>query len=165
VSSGFANTSHGSRALGNTTTGKRNTAVGATAGNAVTTGSHNIFLGADVIGTAADANTMRLGLPFNASTGEGQTRTFVAGVAGTVLTTPAVQVFIDANGQLGTLTPPVASGTGTTPAPLSLQEAQEQQAINAAHEATINELKAANAELRARLARLEALVVAGPRRR
>ncbi len=92
-------------------------------------------------------------------------QTFIAGIHGTQLTAPAVQVFIDANGQLGTLTPPVASGSGTTPAPLALQDAQEQQAINAAHEATINELKTANAELRARLARLEALVVAGPRRR
>jgi hypothetical protein len=110
--------------------------LGDRAGFNAVAGSYNVFLGAEV-----------------------------TGIHGTQLTGPAVQVFVDASGQLGTLTPPMASGTGTTPAPLALQQAQDQQAINAAHEATINELKTANAELGARLARLEALVVAGSRRR
>ncbi len=92
-------------------------------------------------GHAADTNTIRLGLPYSGVIG--QNRTFIAGIHGTQLTGPAVQVFVDANGQLGTLTAPVASGTGTTPAPLALeQQVQDQQA-------TI-------ADLRARLARLEA---------
>jgi hypothetical protein len=53
-----------------------NTAVGTNAGRD-TTGSHNIYMGADVAGTATDANTMRLGLPFDATTGAGQNKTFM----------------------------------------------------------------------------------------
>jgi hypothetical protein len=79
---------------------------------------------------------------------------------------PAVQVYGDANGQLGTLTPPMASGSGSVPVSFALPQVQ----------AAVVELRAANAELRqrsqaqqatiddlrARLARLEA---AGTRRR
>jgi hypothetical protein len=46
--------------------------------------------------TATDANTMRLGLPFNTAPGAGQTKTFVAGIAGTVLTTPPAAPRADA---------------------------------------------------------------------
>ncbi len=70
-----------------------------------------------------------------------------------------VQVFIDANGQLGTLTPPAASGTGMMLAPFALEaQLREQQAINTEQQDTI-------ASLRVRLARLEALVQAASRRR
>ncbi len=140
---GTANTAVGVQALWANTTGNGNAALGANAGVLATTGSYNVFLGAYVNGTAADTNTIRIGLPYDAGTGVGQNQTFIAGIHGTQLAGPAVPVFVDANGQLGTLTPPVASGTGTTPAPLALdQQVQEQQA-------TI-------ADLRARLARLEA---------
>jgi hypothetical protein len=120
-------------------------------GASLSTGSHNIYVGADVTGTAADANTMRLGLPYDSGTGVGQSQTFIAGIHGTQLTGPAVQVFIDANGQLGTLTPPIASGSGSVPVSFALpQQVQAQQA-------TIDSLLA-------RIARLEAEVRA-PRRR
>ncbi len=138
---GRANTAIGLNTLYSNTTGQWNAAVGYRAGFSATTGTYNLFLGADVTGTAADTNTIRIGLPY--SGGVGQNRTFIAGIDGTQLTGPAVQVFVDANGQLGTLTPPIASGTGTTAAPLALeQQVQAQQAIIE--------------DLLARLARLEA---------
>jgi hypothetical protein len=155
---GTSNTASGMQALF-FTTGSANTAVGANAGAANTTGSHNIYVGAEVGGTSGDANTMRLGLPFNATTGAGQSKTFVAGIAGTVLTTPAVPVFVDANGQLGTLTPPPIVGTvngGVTTGAAPRVDALEQQ---------LDEQRRLNAALQARLARLEAQVANLVRRR
>jgi hypothetical protein len=42
---------------------------------------------------------MRLGLPYDSGTGAGQSETLIAGMHGTRLTRPAVQVFVDASGQ------------------------------------------------------------------
>jgi hypothetical protein len=158
VSNGSGNTSSGYRSLFNTTTGDGNTAVGNRAGENNTTGSHNIFLGADVVGSAADANTLRLGLPFDGATGAGQNRAFIAGVAGTVLTTPAVQVFVDANGQLGTLVPPPI--TGTIDGALSANPRPD-----AAVQQELVEQRALIARLLARVAALEAQAAARPSRR
>jgi hypothetical protein len=58
---------------------------------------------------------MRLGLPFIAANGIGQNRTFIAGVVGTVLTNPAVPIYIDGNGQLGTLVPGPIQGSVDAP--------------------------------------------------
>jgi hypothetical protein len=154
---GAGNTALGAAALGAATTGARNVAIGANAGTATTTASDNIFVGADVTGTATDANTIRIGLPFNAGTG--QNKTFIAGITGTVLTTPAVQVFVDANGQLGTLTAPPIVGAidegvtpGATPREAALLgEVQAQRSLIAG--------------LQARLATLEAQVATLVRRR
>ena len=129
--------------------------MGLNAGLFATTGSYNVFLGAGVSGTSSDTNTMRLGLPYDSASGVGQNQTFIAGVVGTVLTTPAVQVFIDANGQLGTLTPPVVTGTGTV-GPLSAPSASLQQQ---------GEQQATVVDLRARVARLETLGKALARQR
>ncbi len=107
---GNQNTASGGAALYSNTTGSGNAALGYAAGTNATSGSYNVFLGADVVGTAADTNTIRIGLPY--SGGVGQNQTFIAGIHGTQLTGPAMQVFIDANGQLGTLTPPIATGQG-----------------------------------------------------
>jgi hypothetical protein len=101
---------------------------------------------------------MRLGLPFDVGTGTGQNRTFVAGVAGTVLTTPAVQVFIDANGQLGTLVP--APFTGTIDSPLNTNPRPDSAVLQA-----LAEQRALIAELRQRVATLEAQIAARPARR
>jgi hypothetical protein len=150
---GSGNTGSGYRALFNTTSGTNNTAVGLDAGVGNTTGSENIYLGANVQGGAADANTTRIGQPYNATSGAGQNKVFVAGIAGTVLATPAVQVFVDANGQLGTLVPAPITGTidGTvSPGAVDQRLAEQDKTI---------------AELRARLARLEALLAARPGRR
>ena len=146
---GQSNTAIGDQALRSNTTGELNAALGSTAGFNAPTGSYNVFLGAEVRGTAADTNTIRIGLPYNGSAG--QNKTFIAGIYGTQLTGPAVQVFIDANGQLGTLTAGVQSGTIDVPISQLEQQVRDQQAA-------IN-------DLRARLARLEALVVASAGRK
>jgi hypothetical protein len=155
---GTRNTASGLWALLSSTTGDNNTAVGISAGANATTGSHNVYLGADVVGTAADANTMRLGLPF--SGGAGQSRTFIAGIHGTQLTGPAVQVFVDANGQLGTLTPPVATGTISGGIGTFAQAEGEASATIVALRRQVEQLQVADAELRARLVKLEALLQA-----
>lgn len=157
TTSGTSNTASGYRALSFNTTGARNTAVGSDAGLANATGSDNIYLGANVTGTATDANTLRLGLPFNVATNQGQTKTFIAGVAGTVLTTPAVQVFIDANGQLGTLVP--APFTGTINQPINTNPRPDAALLQA-----LDEQRALIATLTARIAALEAKVARPSRR-
>lgn len=156
---GWANTGYGRSALYSNTTGHSNTAVGDNAGYQSTTGSYNIYLGAEIPGAAGESNTMRLGLPYDSGTGKGQNRTFVAGVHGTVLTGPAVQVFVDANGQLGTLVPPAGTGTGT----ISIGAAQPYRTADLAQRLRTEEARnlvqqAEIADLRARLAQLERLV-------
>ena len=99
---GGNNTAIGRDALGSST-GSSNVAVGENAGSSVTSGSYNVHLGAGVTGASNDTNTIRIGA--------GQNQTFIAGIYGTQLTGPANQVFVDANGQLGTLTPGIATGT------------------------------------------------------
>jgi hypothetical protein len=90
---GANNTAIGSLAL-NGATGNSNIAVGAFAGASVTTGDNNIHVGHP--GTAADADTIRLG--------QSQSQTFVAGIFGaTVDAGSGVPVLVDANGQLGTI--------------------------------------------------------------
>jgi Chaperone of endosialidase len=86
---GRINTAVGYQALV-LSTGNRNIAVGANAGVALTNGNRNIYLGNP--GVTSESTTMRLG--------NAQTRTFIAGVSGTVVT--GSTVLIDANGQLGT---------------------------------------------------------------
>jgi hypothetical protein len=141
-STGFGNTAVGMASLFNNTTGSDNVAIGYNAGVEATTGSFNVFVGSEVRGAADDAHTIRIGLPYDPTAGQGQNRTFVAGVHGTALTGPAVPVFVDANGQLGTLTPAVVSGpVGQGVTPLHQQ---------------LEEQRAANAELRRRLAQVEA---------
>ncbi len=143
---GSQNTAVGQWALLANSTGSLNTAVGYRAGAAATTGWSNIFIGSGVAGTAADANTIRIGFPYDGT--NGQNKTFIAGIRGTQLTGSAVQVFIDANGQLGTVTPGVQSGTGTASVSQLQQQLQDQQT-------TI-------ADLRARLTKLEALLARAP---
>jgi hypothetical protein len=95
---GNYNTASGGNALGNNTTGANNTALGYNAGFFATTGNYNLFIGANVAGTAADTNTIRIGLPYTA--GAGQNQTFIAGINGTQITN-GLPVVVDANGQLG----------------------------------------------------------------
>jgi hypothetical protein len=91
---GGANTAIGYAALYNAT-GGGNIALGDLAGVDVTTGSSNILIGNR--GVAPDAATTRIGSEF-------QTRTFVAAIRGvTTGVADAVNVVIDSNGQLGTI--------------------------------------------------------------
>ena len=77
--------------MGNTT-GSNNIVVGQFAGFNLTSGSDNIYLGAvNAAAPATESKTMRLG--------EGQTSTFVAGIAGTPLS--GSQVVVTSTGQLG----------------------------------------------------------------
>ena len=176
---GTNNTAIGHTALQSSTTGGANVAVGNSAGYNATTGSYNVFLGAAVQGTAADTNTIRIGLPY--SGGVGQNKTLVAGIYNTGLdASNGVQiVWVDKNGQLGTLMQPASAGGGavTVPPPASSQSqavappalpgamdqlsrtVQDQRAVNAELLGLLQEQQAVIAELRARLARLEALSV------
>jgi hypothetical protein len=91
---GWSNAAFGDSSLWANTTGSYNIAIGPSAGNALTTGDNNIAIGNS--GIAAEGNTIRIGT--------GQTRTFIAGVRGvTTGAANAIPVFIDSNGQLGTI--------------------------------------------------------------
>jgi len=92
--SGNNNTGVGYFALLNNTTGNQNIALGNFAGSNLTTGNNNIDIGNQ--GVANESNTIRIG------TFGTHTATYIAGVIGK--TTPrGVPVFINANGQLGTV--------------------------------------------------------------
>jgi len=95
---GFRNTGAGINSLGSVTTGGRNTAFGAAAGSGITTGSDNIVIGAQNPGQAAENGVIRIG------NGAFQKKAFIAGVSGvTTGLNGATAVFVDANGQLGTI--------------------------------------------------------------
>ena len=93
---GHDNTAEGSLALAYNTIGSSNIALGSNAGRNLTTGSNNIDIGANVLGNAADANTIRIGKPGT------QQKTFIAGIYGKTVN-GGVGVFINSNGQLGTV--------------------------------------------------------------
>ena len=95
LSSGNGNTAIGRGTL-SATTGDGNTALGANAGNALTTGVNNIDIGFDVIGAAADSNTIRIG-------NTNIIATFIRGISGATAAGGAA-VFVASNGQLGTMT-------------------------------------------------------------
>lgn len=94
---GNYNTAVGHEAMFNNDSGYRNVALGFQAGYAVT-GSDNITIGAQNMGKATENGVTRIG---NKSY---QAKAFIAGISGvkTGLAT-AKTVFIDANGQLGTI--------------------------------------------------------------
>lgn len=94
---GLSNTAVGQAALFNNDSGYRNVALGFQAGFAVT-GSDNITIGTFTQGKAAENGVIRIG------TKSYQSKAFIAGISGvkTGLAT-AKTVFIDANGQLGTI--------------------------------------------------------------
>ncbi len=90
---GSNNTALGSNALGNAS-GSGNIGVGFLAGTNITSGSNNIDIGNRAPGN--ESNTIRIGSTT-------QTAAFLAGVNG-VTVSSGTQVFIDSNGQLGTVT-------------------------------------------------------------
>jgi Chaperone of endosialidase len=94
---GSANTAIGTGALGSNTTGNGNIAVGSAAGHALTTGNQNIVIG-NPNAVAGESNTMRIGNSIS------QTRAFIAGIRGVATgNNDAVNVVIDSDGQLGTV--------------------------------------------------------------
>ncbi len=92
---GGYNTAVGRDALSGNTGGGQNIAIGQLAGSAVTTGNWNIHIGNQ--GVSGDGNTIRVG-------DNNHSRAFVAGIRGvTTGANNAINVVIDGNGQLGTL--------------------------------------------------------------
>src|SRR5262249_13549277 len=80
------------------TTGNNNTAIGSIAGFSVT-GDNNIDIGYQAgppFSQGGESNTIRIGNGSN-------NRTFIAGISGVATGLPGAAVFVDANGQLGTL--------------------------------------------------------------
>lgn len=95
---GDGNTAIGTGALGSNTTGNSNVAIGNFAGNALTTGNHNILIGNSTAGVAGESDTIRIGNDIS------QTRAFISGVRGVATgNNDAVNVVIDSDGQLGTI--------------------------------------------------------------
>jgi hypothetical protein len=95
---GRQNTATGVGALKNSSTSVRNVALGYQAGFAITTGSDNIIIGAGNRGKEVDAGTTRIG------SDTFQKKTFIAGIRGVKTgLADATAVFIDGNGQLGTI--------------------------------------------------------------
>jgi hypothetical protein len=90
---GGSNTGVGSNALATNSTGTGNIALGYFAGSLISSGSNNIDIGNSAPGNESD--TIRVG--------NTQTSAYLAGVSG-VTVASGVQVYIDSNGQLGTLT-------------------------------------------------------------
>ena len=98
LTTGNNNTASGSYALYKNTTGYRNVAFGYNAGYAITTGSDNIILGAANQGVAAENGVIRIGNKTY------QKKAFIAGIRGvTTGSATASTVFVDVNGQLGTI--------------------------------------------------------------
>ena len=94
---GSANTAIGTGALGSNTTGNGNIAVGSAAGHDLTTGNQNIVIG-NPTAVAGESNTIRIGGSLS------QTRAFIAGIRGVATgNNDAVNVVIDSDGQLGTV--------------------------------------------------------------
>jgi hypothetical protein len=89
---GSFNTANGYQALFNNTTGNFNIALGRNAGASLTTGDSNIDIGN--LGVAGESATIRIG--------DGQTKTFIAGISGATVAS-GVGVIIGSNGQLGTV--------------------------------------------------------------
>ena len=94
---GGGNTAIGTGALGSNATGNGNIAVGSAAGHDLTTGNQDIVIG-NPNAVAGESNTIRIGGSLS------QTRAFIAGIRGVATgNNDAVNVVIDSDGQLGTV--------------------------------------------------------------
>lgn len=162
TTTGSFNTAVGEGSLNQNTVGVSNVALGMNAGLTPTQGSWNIFLGASVTGGSGDVNTIRLGLPYNITTGAGQNQTFIAGIFGTQLSGDVRVVVIDQNGRLGT-SAARASMPGVVPGQpgetLALQ-ARSASSASTLERRELDTQRAAIANLQRHIERLEALVVA-----
>ena len=112
-----------------------------------------------MIGDLPDTNTIRVGLPYDNSTAVGQNRTFIAGISGTQVHGDSATVVINADGQLGVSEPRPGLPTHPVP-PMSTQATKELASL----QQQVREQQSTIADLRARLAQLEALVIRKARR-
>jgi Chaperone of endosialidase len=115
---GYENIAMGSQALGGNTTGHDNIAMGIRAlccsnkggsfniaigyGAGILSGDGNIDIGFDVGGVLSESNTLRIGTT-DPALGPGVNRAFIGGIYGVPTGLPGAAVFVDANGQLGTM--------------------------------------------------------------
>jgi hypothetical protein len=97
--SGIQNTASGVHALAANTTGSNNIAEGYHAGYNLTTGSNNIDIGS--LGVKAESGVIRIGTI--TGTTSTQSAAYIAGIYGVKTTTAGTAVFIDSEGQLGTV--------------------------------------------------------------
>lgn len=104
VLTGADNTVFGDSSLGNLTTGNRNTIVGSASGASYASNeSDNILIGAVVTGTVGDQHTLKIGAGTGTSSGQ-LNKAFISGIRGiTPGAGDGIPVFIDSNGQLGTV--------------------------------------------------------------
>ena len=94
---GGGNTAIGTGALESNTTGNSNIAIGSAAGHDLTTGNHNIVIGNPSL-EVDESNSIRIGNSIS------QTRAFISGIRGVAtVNNDAVNVVIDSDGQLGTI--------------------------------------------------------------
>ena len=105
--SGSNNVAFGIAALSNNTNGNNNIAVGYAAGTVLPTGNANIYIGnlggsTGNYGGSPENNTIRIG-DLNSGNYNYATRAFVAGISGVPVS--GVAVYVDGNGQLGTILP------------------------------------------------------------
>jgi Chaperone of endosialidase len=94
--SGHDNSAQGFQAMNANNSGSNNVAVGSHAGANLTTGNNNIDLGANVVGTAGEANTIRIGKQGT------QKAALIAGIFGTPVS--GSPVVVGSNGKLGVAT-------------------------------------------------------------
>jgi hypothetical protein len=73
--------------------GSNNIGIGSSAGSNLTNGSNNVYIANG--GASSESNVIRLGA--------GQTSTFIAGIFGAPVNGSGLPIFVDSNGQLGTL--------------------------------------------------------------
>ncbi len=100
LTTGSANTAFGEGTLATLTTGSFNVAVGGVAGIVYSTESNNIVIGNQ--GTAADANTIRIGT--QGSGNNQQNQAYMAGIYNTAFGGTNQVVFVDNQGKLGSST-------------------------------------------------------------
>jgi hypothetical protein len=95
---GSDSTALGDGALNNVV-GTNNIGIGFGAGQFLNAGSNNIYLGTPG-GLQTESNTIRIG---TTSGGNSHTAAFIAGISGATLSPSGTAVFINSNGQLGTI--------------------------------------------------------------
>jgi hypothetical protein len=94
---GQNNTAIGFGSLPDNTTGTGNIAIGAGSGLNITTTNNNIYIGTGVAGSAGEAGTIRIGSPNLAE------QCFIGGIIDATVNMSGVPVYVDFNGQLGTI--------------------------------------------------------------
>jgi hypothetical protein len=100
---GYYNTVTGYGAGGRNETGSYNTVYGWAAGNSSTTGNNDIYIGSPGCAyPCGESSTIRIGGDVGSGYGA-QTAAYIAGIYGSTVDHNGIPVYVDDNGQLGTL--------------------------------------------------------------